>query len=501
MKKLILLICASASGLLAQAPTIKAIVNNAIQTSSVLCPGLVASIYGTGFGSGTASTVKVYVGGQPAYVIGGVGTQIDVQLPFNIPVGASTITITTAEGSSAPFDVTLAAVAPGLPLAGATGYGTFTNAKSYISSTNLANPGDVLSLYAIGLGATNPALTAAGPPAAGVYTTAVMPTLTVGGELAAVVFAGLSSYPGLYQVNFTVPATVQGSVPVVLTINGESSNTVTLPVFGISAVVNGASFLNTTSVAPGEMVSLFANGFGTASQGSGFPATTAQGFSVTFNGTPAPIYELIGSASQINVFVPTELATTGTVQVQLNTPTGATLDFPLALEPSLPGIFLIPDPKNPAATDAAAQFANTNWDVLPTATAAAYGFPTNCTVLKENPATACAQPAAAGDYLVVYTTGLGAATPNGDPTGTPIATGVIAPADGSTLYETIATPVVEVGGVAATVEFSGIAPGTAGEYQVNFQVPQGVPEGDAVPLTITMPGSSTGSATLSIHSR
>jgi uncharacterized protein (TIGR03437 family) len=165
MKKLILLICASASGLLAQAPTIKAIVNNAIQTSSVLCPGLVASIYGTGFGSGTASTVKVYVGGQPAYVIGGVGTQIDVQLPFNIPVGASTITITTAEGSSAPFDVTLAAVAPGLPLAGATGYGTFTNAKSYISSTNLANPGDVLSLYAIGLGATNPALTAAGPPA------------------------------------------------------------------------------------------------------------------------------------------------------------------------------------------------------------------------------------------------------------------------------------------------------------------------------------------------
>jgi uncharacterized protein (TIGR03437 family) len=501
MGKVILLLCVGAPAVFAQAPTITGVVNNAIQTSTVLCPGLVASIYGTGFGTGSASTVKVYVGGQPAYVIGGVSTQINVQLPFNIPVGASTITVTTAEGSSTPFAVTLAAVAPGLPLAGATGFGSFTDSKGYISSSNLAQPGESLTLYAIGLGATNPALTAAGPPAAGVYDTATQPTLTVGGQLAAISFAGLSSFAGLYQINFTVPATVQGSVPVGLTINGESSNTVTLPISGISAVVNGASFVNTSSVAPGEMVSLFANGFGTASQNSGFPATTAHGFSVTFNGTPAPIYELIGSASQINVFVPTELATTGTVQVQLNTPTGATLDFPLALEPSVPGIFLIPDPKNPAATDAAAQFANTNWDVLPTATAAEYGFPTNCTVSKENPATACAQPAAPGDYLVVYGTGLGAATPNGDPNGTPIATGVIAPANGSTLYETIAKPVVKVGGIAATVEFSGIAPGTAGEYQVNFQVPQGVPQGDAVPLTITMPGSSTGTATLSIHSR
>jgi hypothetical protein len=36
---------------------------------------------------------------------------------------------------------------------------------------------------------------------------------------------------------------------------------------------------------------------------------------------------------------------------------------------------------------------------------------------------------------------------------------------------------------------------------VDFQVPTGVPEGDAVPVTIAMPGRSTGTATLSIHSR
>ncbi|MGA2214958.1 MAG: hypothetical protein ABSH31_16915 [Bryobacteraceae bacterium] len=501
MKKLILLICASAGGLLAQAPTIAAVVNNAIQTSTVLCPGLLAAIYGTGFGSGATTSVHVYVGGQPAFVVFVSPTETIVQLAFNVPVGASTVTVTTAAGSSTPFGVTIAAVAPGLPLLGLgnTGFGSFTDTKTYISASNLAQPGEALSLYAIGLGATNPVIAAGASPTTST-TTVAPPMLTVGGTAAAVSFSGYIQ-PGLYQINFTVPTTVQGSVPVVLSIDGVSSNTVTLPISGISAVVNGASFLNTSSVAPGEMVSLFANGFGSASQGSGFPATTAQGFSVTFNGTPAPIYELIGSASQINVFVPTELATSGTVQVHLNTPAGATLDFPLALKPSVPGIFLIADPKNPAATDAAAQFANTNWDVLPTATALEYGFPTNCTVSKANPATACAQPAAPGDYLVVYTTGLGAATPNGDPNGTPIATGVIAPANGSTLYETIAKPIVKVGGIAATPLFSGIAPGTAGEYQVNFQVPQGVPEGDAVPLTITMPGSTTGTATLSIHSR
>jgi len=66
MKKLLLLIFASAAGLLAQAPTIGGVVNAELPTSSALCPGLAVSIYGTGFGSGSTSSVVVLVGGQKA---------------------------------------------------------------------------------------------------------------------------------------------------------------------------------------------------------------------------------------------------------------------------------------------------------------------------------------------------------------------------------------------------------------------------------------------------
>jgi uncharacterized protein (TIGR03437 family) len=325
--------------------------------------------------------------------------------------------------------------------------------------------------------------------------------VTVGGLSAQGSFAGLApSQVGLYQVNFTVPAGAQGDAPVVLSIGGQSSNTATLPLFGISALT-GPSYLNTGTGAPEEIVSIFANGMGATNQSAVFPATTSEGVSVTFNGIAAPIFALAATGNQINLIVPADLPTNGTVQVQLTTPSGTSPNLPLIMETAVPGIFLIPDPTNAAATDAAAQFANTVWDVLPTATATAYGFALNCTVSDANPLSACGQPAAPGDYLVLYVSGLGAATPKGDPNGTPLATGVVAPANGSTLYETIATPIVKIGGVPAKVLFSGVAPGTAGEYQVDFQVPTGVPEGDAVPVTIAMPGRSTGTATLSIHSR
>ena len=99
------------------------------------------------------------------------------------------------------------------------------------------------------------------------------------------------------------------------------------------------------------------------------------------------------------------------------------------------------------------------------------------------------------------TTGLGKATPNGSPSGAVLAANAVAPASGNPIYETLTKPTVTIGGLAAPVLFSGIAPGTAGEYQIDFQVPTGVPEGDAVPLTVSMPGSTTGAATLAIHSR
>jgi uncharacterized protein (TIGR03437 family) len=94
---------------------------------------------------------------------------------------------------------------------------------------------------------------------------------------------------------------------------------------------------------------------------------------------------------------------------------------------------------------------------------------------------------------------LGKATPNGDPNGKVLPTGSLAPADGSVLYKTVQTPSVTVGGIPADVSFSGIAPGSAGQYQINLTIPAGIQPSDSVPLTVTMPDGSTDTVTIAVQ--
>jgi uncharacterized protein (TIGR03437 family) len=92
---------------------------------------------------------------------------------------------------------------------------------------------------------------------------------------------------------------------------------------------------------------------------------------------------------------------------------------------------------------------------------------------------------------VIYFTGGGLATPNGDPNGPPIATGSVAPANGSTIYKTATVPTLTIGGVSAPVLFSGVAPGTGSEYQVNTTIPAGSTTGDDVPVVLKFGNVST----------
>jgi uncharacterized protein (TIGR03437 family) len=78
-------------------------------------------------------------------------------------------------------------------------------------------------------------------------------------------------------------------------------------------------------------------------------------------------------------------------------------------------------------------------------------------------------------------------------------TGSVAPANGSVLYQTVQTPIVTIGGVSTPVLFSGIAPGFAGEYQINIQVPGGVTPGDDVPVVVSMPNGASDSVTIAVH--
>ena len=60
------------------------------------------------------------------------------------------------------------------------------------------------------------------------------------------------------------------------------------------------------------------------------------------------------------------------------------------------------------------------------------------------------------------------------------------------LAATISTPLVNIAGIAAAVTFSGLAPGFVGLYQMNAQVPAGVPSGtESVEIIINnVPGSA-----------
>jgi len=79
-----------------------------------------------------------------------------------------------------------------------------------------------------------------------------------------------------------------------------------------------------------------------------------------------------------------------------------------------------------------------------------------------------------------------------------VPSGAVAPLTGSLSYTT--NPVtVSIGNVPAQVEFSGLAPGYIGLYQVNAIVPQGVTAGDAVPVTISVAGQTSPPVTIAVQ--
>jgi uncharacterized protein (TIGR03437 family) len=161
-----------------------------------------------------------------------------------------------------------------------------------------------------------------------------------------------------------------------------------------------------------------------------------------------------------------------------------------------PGMFRWVDPSKASRKNGTVLFANTTWGVVPAAMATALGW-TSCAGLQA--VANCGQPAGAGDYIQIFVTGLGKATPGGDPNGKVLPTGSVAPADGSVLYQTVQKAAVTVGGVATPLLFSGIAPGYAGLYQVNVQVPGGVAPGDDVPIVVSMPNGASDSVTIAVH--
>ena len=467
------------TAILADAQVVVTSVLNGGDVSKILCPGLEVIILGSNLGAyGAQSTITV--GGEQAQIIqNGSGTVFAV-LPADLPVGPTTLTVSYNGQTSAPFPITLAAYAPAITKINTAYffptcqcYGSPINSQPPgINAANPAAPGSQVGAFVVGLGA-NPVPT---------------PVVTVGGQTAAGVTEQTDGvWSQYYDVLFAVPnGLAAGPQPVVVSVAGVSAPTETLYVGAalpsISAIENSATGTlenSSHAAAPNSIVSIYAANAGNSTAiPSTYPTTSVEGVQVLVNGTAVPIYALVPAAGQINVQLPSELPSTGTAAVSIETGSGTSSSFTIALGPADVGIFRIPSAAYP--NNGAIQIAGSVWDAMPTALAASLGLPA-CTGLAKT--TLCGEPAKPGDNIVVYWTGGGPTTPN-------LPTGQAAPADGKPLYMTTQIPTVTIGGLPTTVSFSGITPGTAGEYQVNVAIPATVAAGDQVPLVMSIGGSS-----------
>jgi uncharacterized protein (TIGR03437 family) len=188
------------------------------------------------------------------------------------------------------------------------------------------------------------------------------------------------------------------------------------PATSAAGVVNAASFAS--GISPGSLATLFGTGItstGGIVNATTFPiANTLAGTSVTLNGIAAPIVAVasIGGQEQINFQVPYELAgaSRASVVVTANGRSSSPVEVPIAA--AQPEVF---------------------------------------GVVSE------------GDTAVIYATGLGAVT-NAPATGRA--------ASREPLSRVVAPVDVRIGGTSVPVTFAGLAPGYAGLYQINAQVPQ-----------------------------
>jgi uncharacterized protein (TIGR03437 family) len=102
-----------------------------------------------------------------------------------------------------------------------------------VTAANPAHSGEVVLIYLTGLGAVKPQVADGfGGGADPLSTTLVTPGVTLGASPAAVLFSGLSAYPGLYQINAQLPTIPSGAatLPLVITTPNAFNNQVTIAV-------------------------------------------------------------------------------------------------------------------------------------------------------------------------------------------------------------------------------------------------------------------------------
>jgi len=203
------------------------------------------------------ASISVTVNGttvQPGIYYAGA-TQVAAVLPSNTPVGTASVTLTYNNAASNAFSFPVVASALGLDTYFGTGSGlgvaTSPTTGALYNYTNSISPGSTIVLWGSGAGSTGDSDTVfTSTP----HAVSSFPTIYIGGVQANVLYAGSAGYPGVNQINVTVPANVLTGCGVSLVaLNGSIvSNGITLPINQGGGVCNDPALgYNGTQLANG----------------------------------------------------------------------------------------------------------------------------------------------------------------------------------------------------------------------------------------------------------
>jgi uncharacterized protein (TIGR03437 family) len=284
-----------------------------------------------------------------------------------------------------------------------------------------------------------------------------------------------------FQFDWTPPATNAGPITLYVAgnaANGDFNNTgdqiytssleltpaiPTAPTITAAGLVNAATGV-AGAISPNSWVTIFGTNLGVTTRSwadtdfvNGGMPLSLDGVSVRMIQFAIPRLVHVGyvSPTQVNFLVPSDFQAAPGTTVLVRNPAGITSEVPITLNAS------------------AAQLFTSGGSVLATRA--------NGALLGKT------APAAPGDTIVLYATGLGATTP-----------GLIAgqiptqPANLTTL------PRVTIGGQDATVVSGGIVPGSGGLYQVAVQVPAAAVSGD-LPVALVVGTTTSATAPLTVQ--
>jgi uncharacterized protein (TIGR03437 family) len=238
--------------------------NAAFVSGQAVAAGSIAAVFGTELTNSapanassfplptTLAGVQVLMNGSPLPLFYAGAGQIDIQVPFGLATGQVIVQVLQNGQPSNRVSATVASTAPRLFALGqfapdGTPYGaavlnsdsTSALPSNLAGASHPAHLGDVLTIYALGLGPVSPSVNTGAPapsvPPLAQTTNPVQVTYgsgTGGSVTANPIYAGLAPFfAGLYQINVLLPQNAPtGNVPVTVSVLGQLSNVVEMAI-------------------------------------------------------------------------------------------------------------------------------------------------------------------------------------------------------------------------------------------------------------------------------